>query len=50
MSLAIHHSTVQLTDEAHDAPARELKAALAARGVDPAAFPVPDAGESLLIP
>lgn len=46
-SLAIHHGTVQLTDEAIDAPARALTAALAQHSIDPARFRVPDAGETL---
>jgi L-ascorbate metabolism protein UlaG (beta-lactamase superfamily) len=46
-SIAIHHSTVQLTDEAIDAPIAALKDALAQHSVDPARFHVPDAGETL---
>ena len=48
-SLAIHHGTVQLTDEAVDAPARALAGALALRGVDEASFLVPEVGEPILI-
>ena len=48
-SIAIHHGTVQLTDEAVDAPVQALTAALAARRVDPAAFLTPDVGQSLVI-
>lgn len=46
-SLAIHHGTIQLTDEAIDAPATALKLALDEHSVDPASFLVPDAGETL---
>jgi len=46
-SLAIHHGTVQLTDEAIDAPVAALRDALAQHSVDPASFLVPDAGETL---
>ena len=46
-SLAIHHGTVQLTDEAIDAPVAALRDALAQHSVDPARFLVPDAGETL---
>jgi L-ascorbate metabolism protein UlaG (beta-lactamase superfamily) len=48
-SLAIHHGTVQLTDEAIDAPVAELKQALDARNIDPSRFLVPDAGETVTI-
>ncbi len=44
-SLAIHHGTVQLTDEAIDAPVHALSAALTEHSIDPARFLVPDAGE-----
>ena len=47
VSLAIHHGTVQLTDEAIDAPVAALKEAIAQHSVDPARFHVPDAGETL---
>ena len=43
-SLAIHHGTIQLTDEAIDAPQRALATALTEHSVDPARFLVPDAG------
>ena len=46
-SLAIHHGTVQLTDEAIDAPVEALNIALAEHSVDPARFLVPDAGQTL---
>ncbi|WP_161957136.1 MBL fold metallo-hydrolase [Aestuariivirga litoralis] len=45
-SLAIHHGTIQLTDEAIDAPVEALKQALTEHSVDPASFLVPDAGET----
>ena len=48
-SLAIHHGTVQLTDEAIDAPVAALHAALAEHAVDPARFLVPDAGHATMI-
>ncbi len=48
-SLAIHHGTIQLTDEAIDAPVAALSAALAERGVEPARFLVPDAGQPVVI-
>jgi L-ascorbate metabolism protein UlaG (beta-lactamase superfamily) len=44
-SLAIHHGTIQLTDEAIDAPARTLREALTLHSVDLRHFLVPDAGE-----
>lgn len=47
VSLAIHHGTVQLTDEAIDAPVAALQLALAQHSVDPRHFLVPDAGEPL---
>ena len=46
-SLAIHHGTIQLTDEAIDAPVAALADALAQHSVDPARFHVPDAGQTL---
>ena len=48
-SLAIHHGTIQLTDEAIDAPARALGDALTEHSIDPSRFLVPDAGEVLTI-
>ena len=48
-SLAIHHGTIQLTDEAIDAPVAALRVALTQHSVDPARFLVPDAGETLTI-
>ena len=44
-SLAIHHGTIQLTDEEIDAPQRALATALTEHSVDPARFLVPDAGQ-----
>ena len=49
-SLAIHHGTVQLTDEAIDAPVMALRAALATRNIDAPRFLVPDIGEPVSIP
>ncbi len=48
-SLAIHHGTIQLTDEAIDAPVTELGKALAQHSIDPRDFIVPDAGEVVRI-
>ena len=48
-SLSIHHGTVQLTDEAIDAPAQALDEALAAAGLSRADFVVPDIGETIFI-
>lgn len=49
-SLAIHHGTVQLTDEAIDAPVNALATALQAREIDPARFLVTEVGEAVLLP
>lgn len=49
-SLAIHHSTIQLTNEAITAPVEALHQALEARAVDPQRFLVPDVGETVAIP
>ena len=49
-SIAIHHGTVQLTDEAIDAPVTALRQALATRNIDAAHFLVPDPGEPVSIP
>lgn len=49
-SLAIHHATIQLTDEAIDAPANDLQAALKERGLEPGAFLVPGIGQPVAIP
>lgn len=48
-SLAVHHGTVQLTDEAIDAPVAALQAALNRHAVDPGRFLVPDAGQVVSI-
>ena len=48
--IAIHRGTVQLTDEAIDAPVLALRAALAARNIDASHFLVPDIGEPVSIP
>ena len=48
-SLAIHHGTIQLTDEVIDAPVRDLASALAQHAVDPEQFLAPDAGEVVTI-
>lgn len=37
-ALGIHHGTFQLTDEPHDAPANELRAALATASIEPDRF------------
>lgn len=49
-SLAIHHGTVQLTDEAIDAPVKALSEALSARSLQPERFLVTDVGEPILLP
>jgi L-ascorbate metabolism protein UlaG (beta-lactamase superfamily) len=48
-SLAIHHGTVQLTDEAIDAPVKALDLALAENALSREDFLVPDIGETLRI-
>lgn len=45
-SIAIHHGTIQLTDEAIDQPAQDLALALDHNGVDPARFDVLECGQS----
>ena len=47
-SLAYHHGTIQLTDEAFDAPLKDLATALDNNAVDPARFTVLDCGQSKL--
>jgi L-ascorbate metabolism protein UlaG (beta-lactamase superfamily) len=47
LSVAIHHSTVQLTDEAYDAPVKALNEALATANVHPSRFQVMDIGQTL---
>ena len=46
-SLAIHHATIQLTNEAIDAPANALAAAMRTAGVAPECFAVPAAGQTI---
>lgn len=46
-SLAIHHSTIQLTDEPIDEPRELLAAALAERKIAPDRFLAPEAGQTL---
>ena len=48
-SLAIHHGTIQLTDEAIDAPVAALAEALTEHSIDPKHFLVPDAGQVVTI-
>ena len=48
-SVGMHFGTFRLTDEGIDAPAGALSAALLARGVDPAAFCVPQFGETIRV-
>ncbi len=48
-SLAIHHGTIQLTDEAIDAPIQALDEALAAAQLSRKDFLVPDIGETVWI-
>jgi L-ascorbate metabolism protein UlaG (beta-lactamase superfamily) len=49
-SIAIHHGTIQLTDEAIDAPVTALRHALSRRKIDFDRFLVPDTGETVSIP
>jgi L-ascorbate metabolism protein UlaG (beta-lactamase superfamily) len=48
-SLAIHHGTIQLTNEAIDQPARDLEKALKKHSTAPDTFLAPDAGETVEI-
>jgi len=48
-SLAIHHGTVQLTDEAVDAPAVALEEAMAHHKIEKADFIVSEIGQSIKI-
>ncbi len=48
-SLAIHHGTIQLTNEAIDQPRKDLAMALEKLDVSPEDFVAPDIGESLSI-
>jgi L-ascorbate metabolism protein UlaG (beta-lactamase superfamily) len=49
LSIAIHHSTVQLTDEAISDPAAELAGALNVHGVEPQRFQVLDPGAGVRV-
>ncbi len=49
-SIAIHHSTVRLTDEAFDAPAKAHVRALQDHGIPREQFRLIDAGETLSVP
>ncbi|HEY0522631.1 MAG TPA: MBL fold metallo-hydrolase [Stellaceae bacterium] len=50
VSIGIHFGTFQLTDEAIDAPAADLRTALARHGIPESRFIVPGFGETLPIP
>jgi L-ascorbate metabolism protein UlaG (beta-lactamase superfamily) len=50
LSVAIHHSTVQLTDEAIGDPVAALSAALEVHGVEPRRFRILDPGAGLRLP
>lgn len=50
LSLGMHFNTFQLTDEAVDAPVRDLAAALRVKGIPAGYFRVLDEGEGLVIP
>ncbi|HFC05034.1 MAG TPA: hypothetical protein ENJ55_04945, partial [Rhizobiales bacterium] len=45
-SIAIHHGTIQLTDEAMEAPLKDLETALKNNAVDPERFHVLECGQS----
>jgi L-ascorbate metabolism protein UlaG (beta-lactamase superfamily) len=49
VSIGIHHGTIQLTNEAIDAPVSELADALRIANANPATFLTPAAGETLII-
>ena len=49
-AVGIHWGVWQLTDEAIDAPPRDLATALAASGIDAARFPALEPGQSLEVP
>jgi L-ascorbate metabolism protein UlaG (beta-lactamase superfamily) len=49
-SLAMHHATFCLTDEAYDAPTRDLATSRDRHGVDPSAFLAPSVGASVTLP
>jgi L-ascorbate metabolism protein UlaG (beta-lactamase superfamily) len=48
-SLAIHHGTVQLTNEAIDEPREKLAVALADRNIAPDRFVAPDVGQTMVV-
>ena len=48
-SIGMHFGTVQLTDEAIDAPEKDLAAARAVHQVEPRAFDTMDFGQTRLI-
>jgi N-acyl-phosphatidylethanolamine-hydrolysing phospholipase D len=48
-SVGLHFGTWQLTDEAIDAPVRDLAAARRAAGIDEATFRAPEAGETVRV-
>ncbi len=50
VSVGMHFGTFQLSDEAIDAPAADLKAALEARGVPASDFVVPEFGVGVNVP
>jgi hypothetical protein len=47
--VGLHFCTWQLTDEAIDAPVRDLAAARRAAGIDEATFRAPEAGETVRV-
>ena len=49
LSIGMHFGTVQLTDEAIDAPEKDLAAARAAQGVEPRVFATMDFGQTRVI-
>jgi L-ascorbate metabolism protein UlaG (beta-lactamase superfamily) len=49
-SLAIHHSTIRLTNEAIDTPAKDHGEALRRHGVSPSDFRIVEVGEPLWVP
>jgi L-ascorbate metabolism protein UlaG (beta-lactamase superfamily) len=48
-SFAIHHGTLQLTDEAHDAPAKALADAIAKYKLAPEGFLTADVGLPIVL-
>lgn len=49
-AIGIHWGVWQLTDEAIDAPPRDLAKALAAAAIDPARFPALEPGQAMAVP